>query len=91
MAGGLLDRDPLDRDPPRTETPPDRDPLDRDTAPLTESPLTETPGQRPPLWTEPQTGVKTLPYRNFVANGKDADLKVFIHSTSGSRWITVCK
>ena len=32
----------------------DRDPPDRD----------------PPVWTESQTGVKTLPCRNFVAGGK---------------------
>ena len=33
--------------------------------------LTETPpGQRPPSRTESQTGVKTLPCRNFVAGGK---------------------
>ena len=29
----------------------------------------DPPGQRLPLWTEAQTGVKTLPYCNFIAGG----------------------
>ena len=43
-----------------TETPMDKDPLDRD-------PHREPPP--PPQWTESQTGVKTLPTRNFIAGG----------------------
>ena len=74
----LGQRPPLDRDPPghrphQTETPLWTDPPDRD-----------SPGQRPlghvtcgacwdrdptPTPTESQTGVKTLPCRNFVAGG----------------------
>ena len=79
-----LDRDlPRPRTSPWTEAPPpDRDILDKDTSwtdtrwtetPRTETPLwTEnpTPGQRTPPRTESQTGVKTLPCRNFVAGGK---------------------
>ena len=45
---------------PWTETPLNRDPLDRD--PLDRDPLDRDPS----LWTESQTGVKTLPSRNFV-------------------------
>ena len=50
------DRDPLDRDPPDRYTPGQRPLLDRDPP--------------PPLRTESQTGVKTLPCCNFVAGGK---------------------
>ena len=31
------------------------------------------PDRTPPLWTESQTGVKTLPWRNFIAGGKNRD------------------
>ena len=76
-----LDRDPL----PWTETLPDRDPpgqrpppLDRDSLPWTETPLNRDlslgqgpPGQRPHLWMEWQTGVKTSPSRNLVSSGKN--------------------
>ena len=56
-----LDRDPL---PPWTEIPLGRD------LPWTEtSPDRDPPEQTPPR-TESQTGVKTLPCRNFVAGGK---------------------
>ena len=77
MGGGFLtetppDRDsrghtPPDRDPlPWTETPlwTDRDPLDRDPPDKDPAPDSQTGSdiiQRPPLWTESQTGVKTLP------------------------------
>ena len=62
--------------PPWTETPWTETPLDR--KPQTETPRTETPlvmwpvvhaGTETPLWTEPQTCVKTSPchinYKNF--------------------------
>ena len=63
-----------------TEIPWTENSLDRD--PHTETPWTETffldrdspPGQRsPPPWTESQTGVKTLPCRNFVAGYKNSN------------------
>ena len=55
--GGLSLRDPPDRDSPGQS----HLPLDRDTRPW----------KIPPPWTESQTGVKTLPCRNFVAGGKN--------------------
>ena len=58
-----LDRDPLERDPPE-ERPPDRD-----------IPWTEILRTKNPLWTELQTGVKTLPCRNFVAGGNFSSKK----------------
>ena len=73
---------PLDRDPSWTETPWQRHPWtetpwtetpDLDTHPTwtetTLTPRTENSPwtKRPVLWTESQTGVKTQPFRNFVA------------------------
>ena len=52
--GDLPDRDPLDKDPPRTENP------------WTKTLWTEAPWTETPLWTESQTGVKTLPCLNKV-------------------------
>ena len=50
---------------------PDRDPR-------TETPLDRDPSQQrpPPKWTESQTGVKTLPCRNFVAGCKNGPLQI---------------
>ena len=39
--------------------------------------------QTPPLWTESQTGVKTLPCRNYVANGKNAELINYMATAQG--------
>ena len=55
-------------------------PLDRD------SPCTETPWQKPPLWTESQTGVKTLPCRNFVAGGNNAKIYSALISSSNKNF-----
>ena len=87
----LLDRDPLDRDsvnrdpPPWTETPLDREtPVQRPH--WTDSPLVMWPvvhaGTEIPLWTESQTGVKTLPCHNFVVDAKYSEPGYFIY-----RWI----
>ena len=79
-----LDRDPPGQrpswtEPPLTETPLDREPpsLDRD------PPGQRPPGQRPPCVTEWHTGVKTLPSRNFVADGKKGKVgksRVFVYN-----------
>ena len=41
--------------------------------------------QTPPLWTESQTGVKTLPCRNYVADGKNLS----VHHTTLALIVTL--
>ena len=74
---------PLGQRPPWTETP-----SQTEIPPRQRSPQRETPwtcdlwcmlGQKPPLWTEWHTDVKTLPCRNFVVGGKKADINAIRH------------
>ena len=84
-----LDRDPLDREPPRQRTPWTETPTPG------QRPLPATPGQRPPhldreppLWTEAQTGIKTLPSRNFVAGGNETLRDLILNDTT-YRWLSI--
>ena len=73
-AHSLQYRGSLSRGVCLTETPLDRDPLDRDPPgqrPPWSCDLWCMLEQRPPPWTESQIGVKTLPCRNFVADGNN--------------------
>ena len=65
--------------PPGLRPPGQRFPLDTDPPPDKDPPGHRPPGQRSPAsptrWTEPQTGVKTLPCRNFCEGSNKKTFK----------------
>ena len=70
VSGGSPLGTPQEQTPPWGQTTPGADPHWDQASPWDQTPPSPT-DQAPPMWTESQTSVKTLPCPNFVAGGKN--------------------